>query len=153
MVSLNTTVVQFECIVHICEFCILDVKALSSDKALLFIKMFHKSSLWEQQTSPHQSQIPFRAWFGMHALFNLKYKIASLWSVLKNPSECNILPLSLNGLWCFCVKIKAYTDPDALLWPNDFPCKSGGGFRAKEYSCLLLSLPYFAFSIGKHIFT
>lgn len=59
MISRNTTAVQFECIVHISEFCMLAVKALSSDKVLLFIKMFHKSLLWEQQTSPpHQSQIP-----------------------------------------------------------------------------------------------
>lgn len=49
----------------------------------------------------------------------------------------------------FCVKIKAYTDPDALFWPNHFLSKSGGGFRKKEYSCLLLSLPFFAHSIGK----
>jgi len=84
MVSRNTTAVQFERFVHISEFCILAVKALSSDKALLFIKVFHKSLLWEQQTSPpHQSQILFRGQFGMHVLVNLKYRIASLWSVLK----------------------------------------------------------------------
>lgn len=84
MVSQNTAAVQFECILHISECCILAVKALSSDKALLFIKMFHKSLLWEQQTSPpHQSQIPFRAQFGMLVLVNLKYRIVSLSSVVK----------------------------------------------------------------------
>lgn len=62
--------------------------------------------------------------------------------------------LSPNLKWAimFCVKIKAYTDPDTLLWSNYFLSKSGGGFRKKEYSCLLLSLPYFAHSIGNYNF-
>lgn len=83
MVSQKTTAVQSECIMHISEYCILVVKALSLEKALLFIKMFHKSLLWEQQTSlPHQSQILFRVQFGRHVV-NLNCRIASLWSVLK----------------------------------------------------------------------
>lgn len=50
----------------------------------------------------------------------------------------------------FCVKIKVYTDPE--LWPGQTIFCQRGGFRKKEYYCLLLSPPYFDHSIGKYNF-
>jgi len=43
----------------------------------------------------------------------------------------------------FCVKIKAYTDPDPLLWPSHFLSTSGEECRKKEYFSLVLSVPFF----------
>lgn len=61
------------------------------------------------------------------------------------------LSSKLKWAMVFCVKIKVYTDPELWCGQTIF-CQRGGGFRKKEYYCLLLSLSYFDHSIGKYNF-